>query len=626
MKIFKGTDNQDKFIKGIQGTMFDFGLVFTQAFLKGIRDIGYKSTATALFESIDNSIQAESGNIHIIMDFNKGNSNKGMPARIAVIDDGHGMSPEMTRISVLWGGSHRIDSRDGFGKYGYGLPSSCVSIGEKFSVYSKREDAKNWSNVEIDVVEIAHNDPKYINPKTGRIIAPEATNKNLPTFVEAYLHNKKIKLNHGTVVIIDKIDRLTYKTKGHLKDFLIQQCGVTYRNFLRQVNLYVDGTSVEPIDPLFITDGYRYYDEDDDGAVSLPQLKVKVKDKGTKDEIGEIRVRFSYMPPTFLRKEEYKMMKNAPSNAGNKRLSIRKDNNGIIALRAGRQIDVISSKCPWTTFQNNDRYIGIEIDFPPSLDEEFSITTAKQQVVISERMWSILEDNGVREALSNLRSLYKKANNEHKKKIGEIIKEEKRIQKELAAQAMAESKKDHEVDPNQIPIDQKKDGEKNFDKEVDDRSTKSGVDKKTIREHLESEITNWPYKKNFIEEEEGQFYKVKQIGGQINIYINKAHRFYTDLYDNDETSDSTRAALEILLFVLAESELRVTSEKRSFYKIERNTWSMKLDSALDKLSQYLAENEDDEIFNEELDSSILQFEEEKASKISEPNVSEESEK
>ena len=69
-----GLQRQDAFVKSMNDQNFDFGLVMTQAFLKGIRDIGYKSTATALFENIDNSIQADAENIHLIFDFDKGKS------------------------------------------------------------------------------------------------------------------------------------------------------------------------------------------------------------------------------------------------------------------------------------------------------------------------------------------------------------------------------------------------------------------------------------------------------------------------------------------------------------------------------------------------------------------------
>lgn len=204
-----GLARQDAFIKSMESQNFDFGLVMTQAFLKGIRDIGYKSTATALFEDIDNSIQAGADNVHLLFDFDKGKTGKSNPDRIAIVDDGHGMSKEMIRVAVLWGGSDRLDDRQGMGKYGYGLPSSCVSIGESFTVISKREDSNEWYSVTMDLKEIAKRNPEYINPETGAIWAPPAKPTSMPPFVEKYLKSKNVMLNSGTIVLIEKIDRLS---------------------------------------------------------------------------------------------------------------------------------------------------------------------------------------------------------------------------------------------------------------------------------------------------------------------------------------------------------------------------------------------------------------------------------
>ena len=44
-----------------------------------------------------------------------------------------------------------------------------------------------------------------------------------------------------------------------------------------------------------------------------------------------------------------------------------------------------------------------------------------------------------------------------------------------------------------------------------------------------------------------------------------------------------RAALEVVLFVLAERELEVKNDAESFYKAERNQWSERLRHALDSL-------------------------------------------
>src|SRR5262245_60392657 len=119
---------QREYVSGLMKINFDFGLVLANAFVRGMRDIGYKSNATAVNELIDNSIQAEASKVHVVFGYPTGS--KSEPDKLAVIDNGHGMDPIMIRASVLWGGTHRHDDRTGFGRYGYGLPSASVSIGK----------------------------------------------------------------------------------------------------------------------------------------------------------------------------------------------------------------------------------------------------------------------------------------------------------------------------------------------------------------------------------------------------------------------------------------------------------------------------------------------------------------
>jgi hypothetical protein len=592
-----GLERQDAFIKSMEGQDFDFGLVMTQAFLKGIRDIGYKSTATALFESIDNSIQADASNIYMLFDFDKSKTGKTDPDRIAIVDDGYGMKPEMIRFAVLWGGSDRIGDRAGMGKYGYGLPSSCVSIGEKFTVISKREDMNNWYEVTIDVNKIGNRDPEYIDPKTQRIIAPPAKATEIPGFVQKYLNGKGIGLGHGTIVIIDKIDRLSFKQFAKLKDSLITQTGIYYRNYLRSTSILIDDAVVEPIDPLFTTEGFRYYDLDSDRAIALPPMEIPFKD------LGVIKARFSYMPPSFLRKEEFKLKTGSNSKYMNARFFIRKANNGIIVTRAGRQIDVVTN-FDWTTFVNYDRNIGIELDFPPTMDEFFSITTAKQQVVIQDSLWDALESHGVYSAIEEARNMFKKMQREFGARIDALQADQTGEEKSLVEQVMQEAAKDFEEDLESQPIHIKKDAEEELNKAIKQKAKEIGIEENIIKQALEAEAENRPYKVDFFDEEEGPFFRPKQIGGQVVIYINTAHRFYSDMYQNPKTTTYFKNALALLLFSLGISELRVSEQRKQWYQQERQyAWSRNLGSALEKLTEYSSDTDDQKEHTEEIEFS-----------------------
>ena len=133
-------EKQNEYAKELADSGYSFELVVGNAFVRGMRDIGYKHTGTAMDEIIDNAIEANAKNINVVFeDPVKGRK----PNAIAVVDDGHGMSKEMLRAAVVWGGTHRENSRKGIGRYGYGLPSASVSQGTKFTVYSKTA-GKKW--------------------------------------------------------------------------------------------------------------------------------------------------------------------------------------------------------------------------------------------------------------------------------------------------------------------------------------------------------------------------------------------------------------------------------------------------------------------------------------------------
>ncbi len=318
---------QQQYVRQIEREGFDYGLTVASAFVRSIRDLGYRSAATALDELVDNSIEAGAANIHIFFGYGQSPS-EAKPDRVAIADDGYGMVREMIRAAVVWGGTDRENSRNLFGRYGYGLPSASVSQGQRFTVYS-RADAGDFYAVTLDVSRI--NDYMVGN----RVVVPELTAQALPMWVSLYLADG---FPGGfdtarTIVVWDKLDRMTWKTTTALETNLLQHFGVVYRNYLRQVDLIVNGKQVAPIDPLFTTPGHRFYDFDDERAEALPSLRIIVPVDGVSPD-PEVELRLAYMPPTFLSKD--KTMGAVGKNA-NPRFPVRRDNHGFVVCRHGRQ-------------------------------------------------------------------------------------------------------------------------------------------------------------------------------------------------------------------------------------------------------------------------------------------------
>lgn len=317
---------QKDLVKRLDNSGWD--LIIGDAFVRGMRDIGYKSTSYAVAEINDNSIQANATWVDIVFGFNKGSVK---PAQVAVIDDGWGMLPDMVRASLVWGAGTRYADRRGFGKYGYGLPSASVSQCKRVEVYSKVEGG-DWAMCYLDVQEIS--DGRWTSKH--RINTPTPMPQEPPAFVVEHLKTaKRWPMAHGTVVVWDKLDdtRLDYKTRAALRDSLVRDLGVIYRNHLVDVPMTVDGVNVEPCDPLFLTPGFRYFQLDDDRAVELPSAVIEVPDPDTKVVKGTMRVRFSRLPATFYRKPDAKQTTTSGPGVFNERASIADDHQGIIFLR-----------------------------------------------------------------------------------------------------------------------------------------------------------------------------------------------------------------------------------------------------------------------------------------------------
>ena len=589
--------SQAKYVDDLKKRRFKFGLTVGEAFVRGIRDIGYKSTGTALDELIDNAYQAGAENVHVVFGY-EGTSSTKKPAEIAVIDNGHGMIPDMIRAAVTWGGTHRENDRSGFGRYGYGLPSSCIGTGRRYTVYSRPDIGDFWA-VTIDLDEIS--DGKCTTEE-GDILVPEPVKSSPPRFVIEHL--KKHYPNGAeacrTVIIIEELDKITWKTAGSLQENLLRHFGVFYHRMRATLDIWVNDKRVEPIDPLFVTAGHRWFDLDEDRAMALDPIMINVKNQETKEVEGRITVRFAYLPVTFASKDK---SRGAVGKNANERFSVMKDYNGIMFSRMGRVIDLVSkidNEHYQTTIQNNDRYCKIEVDFSAMLDEEFNVTTSKQQIVPSLRIWAVLKEAGVFKALEQMRFKYKQDR--------AALKDEgeKKPQGKRASEAAMEQTAQMESSPSAEQSAQREAiGKKGLDQEVVRRSRSTGKPVEEVRKELELELQGRLYKVAFESMPGAPFFRIEAFGGTKILFINKAHRFFSEVHSGPNSSPDVRAALEILLFAIGDRVLDATDQLQSIYSHETIEWSKKLDYALGQLASGAGhvEDQDDDGAGERLQAA-----------------------
>lgn len=373
-------------------------LIVPEAFVRGIRHLGYQTNVEALAELVDNSIQAYAEAIDIVFSFQETDAGR-TPSQIAIIDDGHGMDPAMMRIALMWGGTHRENDREGLGRFGYGLPCAAVSIGRRFTIYSKTKGHRLHA-VSLDVDAVASSS----GLASRKIAIPAAQPAILPPFLR-----RAIRQAHpagwraGTIIVIDNLDRLDWSTASGLKRNLIRRFGVTYHKLLSATRLTIDETAVRPIDPLFLNPDAELIDLDEDRAVALDPVSFKLHT--SEGCIGEVVLRYAWIPPSFAATDK---SRDAVGLNANARFPIIKQYHGVLFSRNGRLL-AVQPRTPWTIFMNNDRYIRVEVEFSAALDEAFGVTTSKQQVSVSPEMWDHLRVAGLNKAIEHLRTKVREA-------------------------------------------------------------------------------------------------------------------------------------------------------------------------------------------------------------------------
>jgi hypothetical protein len=515
------------------GARTKFGLMVPEAFVRGIRDIGYRSNGDAVAELIDNALQAYADRVDVLFGY-EGTPSSKKPMQLAVVDNGHGMEPAMIRMAVMW--------------YGYGLPCSSVSLGRRFTVISQVGGGDLYA-VELDLDAITAG---AYTDAAGDIVVPKPKRAELPPFVAAHIAEAYPDgWTSGTVILIDKLDRLEWSTAQGLRENLCRQFGVTYHKLRGEAAIFVDNTYVEPVDPLFLTPDFHLHDLDEDRAQAFDPVRVEVRSPESGAYMGAIVLRYAWLPPSFGSIDK---SRDAVGLNANGRFSILKDYHGLIFSRNGRLIDV-QTRTPWTTFINNDRYIKVEVEFSATLDEAFGVTTAKQQVTVSAFIWDLLREAGLPKAIEQLRIKVKEA----------------KVQRRLEALA---------PEP----------GRRRASEEAMDAA--AALDRPPAHLETSADRLAAPYKVAFEHAPGRTFFRIERRHGARTLHLNTAHRFYADLYDGATATPDVRSALEVLLFALADVILDAGEAEQTRSQAQVGAWSQRLDVALERLAERLRMGDD----------------------------------
>lgn len=166
---------------------------------------------------------------------------------IRIEDDGDGML-ESELVSAMRLGSKDPSAERGnkeLGRFGMGLKTASFSLGKRLTVATRSDGQFNIRCWDLDTVN-ATNEWKL----------------RKHTFEDSIIHLGSLSSNSGTIVLIEKLDKLILPPyTGHKKNKFYRQIG-TLENHLRmvfhrflagsqKVNLILNGNEISPWDPFY---------------------------------------------------------------------------------------------------------------------------------------------------------------------------------------------------------------------------------------------------------------------------------------------------------------------------------------------------------------------------------------
>lgn len=347
-----------------------------------MRSSGYRDSAYAVAELIDNSIQAGEGMDHpidvqvICVDKSGTGGNRRSVHQIAVYDNACGMDAETLRRALQFGvGTHRDPSnQDGIGKFGMGLPNSSISQCRRVDVWSWQKGVTHHTYLDIDEIE-AETLKEVPQPK------PTA----LPQ-MWVHLISGEVQ-ESGTLVVWSKLDRVHWKQSTALlrnAEFII---GRVYRYFINSGQATIRLSAYEhtagryqnhaddyvrPNDPLFLmtnTSAPPPFDED----AAFEEFGEQEIEVGYNNKVVKIRIRASICKVGTRR-----LGGSSPIGHYAKR------NLGVSLVRADRELEMNHTFD--VSADTRERWWGIEVNFPPILDDVFGVTNNKQAATAFQRM------------------------------------------------------------------------------------------------------------------------------------------------------------------------------------------------------------------------------------------------
>jgi hypothetical protein len=525
--------------------------------LESMRDSGF-DLATASGEVVDNSYEANATVVRIktvektAHVQSKGKSKAKQSKTIESIvfaDNGNGIAYEVLPSALKLGFSTRYNQRNGLGRFGVGMKLAAISQARRIDIYTKPLGDEVYYHAYLDLDEVSKGSQTLI--KAEVVDGFPSDYSNLMQYPQGSNHPKKGEpFESGTLVVWSKVDRLIdggnygsaiQERLQELSKFL----GRAYRIFIKD-GFYIElnGKHITLHDPLFLLENPKVienFGEDlradvlDEKDIEIDGHNVHVKVTLSPKEFRQVKGKGAREKHPVTKEEDLRFRGlYIPDNEG--RISIVRNNREIY-------YDIVPKLLPYGV-QELDRFIGIEVSFPATLDEYLQVRHVKRGAEpvtkLREELKKFLE-RPINVARKEIRKIWKDT---------ETAERNKARQHQFAEEAVQRAEKTLPAGKAGLKIDTQ-----TQEKILEDLILDLGIDSKQNPEQAEEvkqrvqelPITivdgAWPGR---------ELFEITHLNGKATIRINHRHPFIQQVYDplkdlasRDSSTVTAEEAIEI---------------------------------------------------------------------------------
>ena len=484
--------------------------------ISSLRNTGYDNIS-ALADIIDNSIDADASEIRVSIvpvqdDF-----------KVVVSDNGSGMDAATLDQAMRLGSDTVRNSESDLGKFGMGLVTASISIGRRLTVITKTPDGIFTSIQDLDDV--------IKNSRFEKILRPASDNE-LRAFAAETSNS-----GHGTVVIVEKCDRLQNANINQFSKHLTDRVGQIFRMFIKTSNksIYVRGAKVEAVDPMFL---------DNETTEIYSDEVFDVDANGQKERV---RLRIAAVPDFGQQMNRIK--------------GVSISNQGFYLMRNNREIAAGEDLGIFTKHNDLNR-LRIELFFSGNIDNEMGINFTKRDVRPTQSIVDKIEKIAYPQ-ISSFRAKIKRSQARDSDKDidhltpAKVISEKSKLlanPKPLFTPRVATGASTGTVQPKNSGIER----------------PGAGAQHANPADKMNCEFLLREFKG-------GNLFEVEQVGKKVIIYYNIDHPFYQEFIAKNKNNKEIINTIDYLVYSLASAKLiSINKENQAIFDTYDSIFSSNL--------------------------------------------------